>query len=407
MNLMIDVSPSARYAMDGETPVRHVVTVLGGASRPLSLPEIAETYDHPVPSDYTRIKLNERCRDDNEARVWLIKYAITRLGPEQVEWVTADQFRLRLPPDEIRFEDKPVALYAKEKPHFAGGSRLFDPMSGPFSENIRKSHAGDDLSELRESMRELGWVEAFPALVDERGVVLVGHRRLKVAEELGIDPEPHKVTVKLGTGKEADVQRLRLALASNIGSRPMTPADRKHIAAILYGDGWSMPKIGEALRVAAMTVSRDLQLSHLTPCEMSEPSDRPVRRDTRGRVASTGRRGVGRGMETNLRTLAKYPEGLTAKELSDVTERRYPTISAQIQQLEILALIEKGGKRLREPDSLARAATVWRITEAGNARLDKIAAEPLVPRRPNKQKSTSTEHADTCPHCGGKLGPMD
>jgi len=402
MNLMIDVSPSARYAMDGETPVRHVVTVLGGASRPLSLPEIAETYDHPVPSDYTRIKLNERCRDDNEARVWLIKYAITRLGPEQVEWVTADQFRLRLPPDEIRFEDKPVARYAKEKPHFAGGSRLFDPMSGPFSENIRKSHAGDDLSELRESMRELGWVEAFPALVDERGVVLVGHRRLKVAQELGIDPEPHKVTVKLGTGKEADVQRLRLALASNIGSRPMTPADRKHIAAILCGDGWSMQKIGEALGVSQKTISLDLRFLHYTSGIISEPSDRPVRRDTLGRVASPGRGRGGRGRVLSI--FAEHPEGLTDHDLSKLTERSYQTASSQRLKLRVLGLIEEVGKREHISNKNRTSVTVSRITEAGKEALENLAAEPLVPPRPKKPKPPTVEHVHKCPHCGLDIG---
>jgi len=402
---MIDVSPSARYAMDGETPVRHVVTVLGGASRPLSVAEIAETYDHPMPSDYTRIKLHERLSNEEEARVWLIKFAITRLGPEQIEWVTRDQFRLRLPSEEIRFEDKPVTRYEKEQPHFAGGSRLFDPMSGPFSENIRKSRAGDDLSELRESMRELGWVEAFPALVDERGVVLVGHRRLKVAQELGIDP--HKVTVKLGTGKEADVQRLKLALASNIGARPMTPADRKHIAAILYGDGWSMQKIGEALRVSQKTISTDLALSHYTRGIMQEPTAQPSRSDTLGRVASTGRSPRGRlgdGMKRILTIFAEHPGGLVDPELSILADRAYQTVNSQRSKLAILHLVEEVGKRPYISNKTKTLASVWSITESGKAALENLDAASLALPHPKKQKLPPAEYVHTCPHCGAEIG---
>ena len=37
-------------------------------------------------------------------------------------------------------------------------------------------------------MAAFGWNKHHPALVDERGAVITGHRRLEVAKELGLDP---------------------------------------------------------------------------------------------------------------------------------------------------------------------------------------------------------------------------
>ena len=108
---------------------------------------------------------------------------------------------------------------------------LFNPKTGAFAVNIRDID-GDD-SELRESLKEFGWVKEFPALADENGVVLVGHRRLKIAEEEGIAPAIKNLN--LGNGDLADAKRLRLAIVSNIGSKPMTKEDRKRIAEHLYG----------------------------------------------------------------------------------------------------------------------------------------------------------------------------
>ena len=67
---------------------------------------------------------------------------------------------------------------------------LFDPKTGAFAVNIRDISGND--SELRESLKKFGWVEELPALVDENGVVLVGHRRLKIAKEEKIEPRPQK-----------------------------------------------------------------------------------------------------------------------------------------------------------------------------------------------------------------------
>ena len=101
----------------------------------------------------------------------------------------------------------------------------FNPDGGEFAKNIRAITGLDD-TELRESLKRFGWHKEFPAIADENDVVLVGHRRIRLAKQLDIEPVIKKVT--LGKGDEADAERLKLALISNIGGQPMKPDDRKH-----------------------------------------------------------------------------------------------------------------------------------------------------------------------------------
>lgn len=132
----------------------------------------------------------------------------------------------------------------------------FDPKTGAFAENIRSITKLDD-SELRASLQQFGWSTEFPAMMDEHGVVLVGHRRLKIAKELGIKPVIKKFS--FGSGTAADAERLKLALVSNIGAQAMTKQDRENIAKHLYGTRqWTMERIGAALNVSQKTISKDL-----------------------------------------------------------------------------------------------------------------------------------------------------
>jgi hypothetical protein len=133
---------------------------------------------------------------------------------------------------------------------------LFTPETGLWADNIR-SFSPEGLTELRQSMEQFGWNPFFPAIRDENGVIIAGHRRLAVAEELGIKPLIKDHT--FGEGEAADAKRAEVALVSNIGVEKISPADRKKIAEDLYGTGkWSMPQIGNLLKVSAMTISRDL-----------------------------------------------------------------------------------------------------------------------------------------------------
>jgi ParB-like chromosome segregation protein Spo0J len=128
--------------------------------------------------------------------------------------------------------------------------------TGLLKENIRADDG--DMSELLASMRAFGWDKRYPAFVDEHGTVLVGHRRMRCAKALGIDPVVEMIT--FGTGTDADVERVKLALISNIGFEPMTREDRKRIAEHLYGErDWTMEKVAAALGVTQRTISEDLR----------------------------------------------------------------------------------------------------------------------------------------------------
>jgi ParB-like chromosome segregation protein Spo0J len=137
------------------------------------------------------------------------------------------------------------------------------------TDNIRVDDARDD-DELRASLKTLGWISSFPAIKDERGVVLVGHRRLRIAAEEKIEP---KVDVLiLGDGDAADADRVKIALASNIGGKPLTPKDRRRIAEHLYGEReWTMERIGAALGVSHQTIGRDLGNLSMTDKSKRQP----------------------------------------------------------------------------------------------------------------------------------------
>jgi ParB-like chromosome segregation protein Spo0J len=110
---------------------------------------------------------------------------------------------------------------------------------------------------LRESLKTFGWHPELPAIKDEHGNVLIGNRRLKIAADLRIEPKIKIIT--FGDGKPADAERVKLALASNLGAAPLTPKDRTRIAERLYGEsGWTMERIGAALGVTQRTISNDL-----------------------------------------------------------------------------------------------------------------------------------------------------
>jgi ParB-like chromosome segregation protein Spo0J len=142
--------------------------------------------------------------------------------------------------------------------------------------NIR-SLVGLDDTELKQSLKQFGWNEHLPALVDENDVTLVGHRRLRLAKQLGIEPVIKKI--KFGSGDTADAERVKLAIASNIGGQPLSRNDRKHIAEHLYGKReWTMESIAKALNVSQQQVSKDL-----TGLQLSSKPSRPKGGRPKGR----------------------------------------------------------------------------------------------------------------------------
>src|SRR5262249_61873000 len=83
-------------------------------------------------------------------------------------------------------------------------------------------------------------------------------RRMKVPWKLNIETKIKKLP--LGKGETADAQRLKLAIVSNIGFKPMTREDRKRLAEHLYGEReWTIERIAEALNVVHSTIVKDLK----------------------------------------------------------------------------------------------------------------------------------------------------
>jgi Helix-turn-helix len=90
-----------------------------------------------------------------------------------------------------------------------------------------------------------------------------------VAKQLGIKPVIKQLTI--GEGGTADAARLALAIASNIGGKPLTREDRIRIAEYLYGQrNWTMEKIAEALNISTATIGR-----YLNGFSQSEKTSRP------------------------------------------------------------------------------------------------------------------------------------
>jgi ParB-like chromosome segregation protein Spo0J len=255
---------STDYAFDLHTPVGHVATELGGAaSAALSVSEMVASYTHPNLGDLARIRQHEGRESDQQALVWLIEQALVGLeysgkttrSTRQVESDGNGGFRLVVAFDDLLYEGRKIRR--REPDLHAELHDPFDPMSGEFSANIRKLTGKDSMDGLRESMRELGWIEHLPAIKDERDVVIMGHRRLTVAAELGI--EPVVKTVTFGNGDAGDADRFKLAIASNLDAKPFTPDERKRIAEYLYGEHeWTMARTAEALNVSTATVGRDV-----------------------------------------------------------------------------------------------------------------------------------------------------
>ena len=139
---------------------------------------------------------------------------------------------------------------------------LFGPQTGLWRDNFGRSDISETDpkdKELIQSLKEFGWPKELEAVHDEYGVSLPGGRREAVAKMLGIEPVIR--VIKFGDGPAADAARAALKIASNVGTKPFTPEQRRRMATDLYGDGtkFSMPEIGKLLKVSVMTVSRDLR----------------------------------------------------------------------------------------------------------------------------------------------------
>jgi ParB-like chromosome segregation protein Spo0J len=253
---MPETKKRAVYALEETGPVRFIRTQLDAAPRgAVSLREIAKDYRHSPAADLERVKLHENQASDTEARNWILRNAVNRLAQWLDVEAVDDDLLIAYKPDacgdDLRFLGTSVSPLVRS---------VFNSPFSPqrdFAENIRAVDRSDDFAELVESMRTFGWVEEFPAIVDERGVTIVGHRRLRAAEIAGVKPVTKTIT--FGSGDAADVQRVKLALASNLGGKALNARDRRKIALHLYRDEeWSLRRIGELLEIGKAQAGKDV-----------------------------------------------------------------------------------------------------------------------------------------------------
>jgi hypothetical protein len=163
------------------------------------------------------------------------------------------------------------------------------------NQNIR-SLAGIDDSVLRASLLKSGWLPQFPAFADEDGVLIVGHRRMKLATELEITPVIETIT--FGDGSDGAAKRLELAIASNIGAAGLTKKDRQSIATLAYKHGYTMDQIGKMLNVDKATISRDIDKSELLHDATIKPSKTETNPKGAGRPKGSGKKAKATKEET-------------------------------------------------------------------------------------------------------------
>jgi len=261
---------------------------------PLSIRQLALTYRHVSGGDFTRVKFHEGATTDYEAKVWLLEEAGRVMGKSLVMTKVDDGDTLIGYAPGKNFED--LRWNRKKVRHteldiHAKFNDAFNHLGGRFTENIR-TDTTDDLTELTASLRAFGWIAEFPAIKDEFGVVLIGHRRLRVAAELKIDPVVK--VLKLGKGDAADVERFKLAIASNIGGRPLSGKDKREIAIHLYKNHrYTMDQVGEALSISQQRVSEFLQGTG-----KNDARGRPTKEETKARaekIRKSRREGWARG----------------------------------------------------------------------------------------------------------------
>ena len=120
--------------------------------------------------------------------------------------------------------------------------------------NIRTKITDIDDTALRASMKAFGWKKEYPAIQDQDGETVVGHRRLRLAKQLDIEP-----VIKVQHFKD-DAARLELQVVSNIGFAEMTVEDRKKVAQQMATDDprLTQAEIADVLGVSQKTISQDV-----------------------------------------------------------------------------------------------------------------------------------------------------
>ncbi|RPI36436.1 MAG: hypothetical protein EHM67_12685, partial [Hyphomicrobiaceae bacterium] len=119
--------------------------------------------------------------------------------------------------------------------------------------NMRRDITKLDDNELRASLQAFGWIEQLPAVKDQKGNILIGHRRLRLAESLNIKPVVRVVHC------DTDADRHRIATAANVGYVALSKNEREALAKRLYSvNRMTQEEIAKLLGVGQQQISRDL-----------------------------------------------------------------------------------------------------------------------------------------------------
>lgn len=109
---------------------------------------------------------------------------------------------------------------------------------------------GVERDALRSSIEEHGAI-LVPILVDQHGVIVDGHHRKAIADELGIECPTDQITVA------DEVQRLAMAIQLNSARRQLGLHERTALHEKLRAAGWSLRRITEVTGASPQTVMRD------------------------------------------------------------------------------------------------------------------------------------------------------
>jgi DNA-binding CsgD family transcriptional regulator len=128
----------------------------------------------------------------------------------------------------------------------------------------------DERSALRQDIAARGVL--IPVEVDDEGIVMDGHHRVEIADELGIE---YPVVVRSGM---TEAEKLEHIFALNYARRSLSKDDRQTVIAVCRKRGMSLRAIAAVVGVDHETVRRDLAGANAPPEleQATEPEPDPL-----------------------------------------------------------------------------------------------------------------------------------
>ncbi len=205
---------------------------------------------------------------------------------------------------------------------------------------------------LRESMRETGYLPGHPVIKDEHGIIIEGHRRDRVARELGIEPET--MTITFGDSSEADIRRLQQAVFSNLGGRAFPLESRRSIAAHMVVElSWTQQAAASALGVSQKTISKDL-----ANIERRKRTKEEKEKEEKAKEAGQRKNSSGQGRPRRRKTAEEddWAPGLSAAQRAVICR-----IGWQLEHRIFSGPVSLGGTVLQVAEGTAKALTARKL----------------------------------------------